>query len=380
MPNEQLPITPAIVTWARQRAGLSIDEAIAKFSRIRDWEQGIAFPTYPQLEQLSEAFKIPIAVFFFPAPPATPPIEQTFRTLPDAELVELPRQIKALLRKAKALQINLGELTGNRNPSRRLITRDLDFSPAVAIPSMASIVREYIGVDLQEQISWEDTEDALKQWRQRLKDVGIFVFKDAFKSEEYSGFCLYDEELPIIYVNNSSTKTRQIFTLFHELAHLLFHTSGIDKIADDYIEEMSGDAKRIEVLCNRFAAQFLLPQDALRREIEGRAPDRALAEALAEKYNVSRETVFRRFLDLGIINDREYGDAVALWNGQRQNRGPSGGDHYWTKLSYLGRDYVSLALQEYYQNRIDIDKLSEYLDTKPKNIAALEEYYRRGGS
>ena len=57
------------------------------------------------------------------------------------------------------------------------------------------------------------TRKLLKAWRKTLLDVGIFVFKDAFRVDDYSGFSLYDDVFPIIYVNNSSAKTRQIFTL-----------------------------------------------------------------------------------------------------------------------------------------------------------------------
>src|SRR3546814_6034393 len=83
---EQLPINPALLIWARERAGLSRDEALLRFRRLAEWEAGEAGPTYPQLEQLSEAFKVPIAVFFFPEPPNVPAINETFRTLPEAEL------------------------------------------------------------------------------------------------------------------------------------------------------------------------------------------------------------------------------------------------------------------------------------------------------
>jgi transcriptional regulator with XRE-family HTH domain len=64
MTYEGLPIT-ALVTWARTRAGLSVEEALVKFKKIQAWEEGVSSPTYPQLEQLAEAFKVPIAVFFF---------------------------------------------------------------------------------------------------------------------------------------------------------------------------------------------------------------------------------------------------------------------------------------------------------------------------
>ncbi|MGZ9073773.1 MAG: helix-turn-helix domain-containing protein, partial [Rhodoplanes sp.] len=66
--REELPITPALITSARIRAGMSIDEATKKFRHIQDWESGNSSPTYPQLEALAEILKVPIAVFFFPEP------------------------------------------------------------------------------------------------------------------------------------------------------------------------------------------------------------------------------------------------------------------------------------------------------------------------
>jgi Zn-dependent peptidase ImmA (M78 family) len=374
MATEQIPITPGLVMWARERAGLTLEDAVKKFPRIEDWEQGVSYPTYPQLEQLSEYLKLPIAVFFFPTPPRVPAIRETFRTLPDVEFEHIPSKIRLLLRKAKALQLNLVELTQGRNPAARLITRDLTTKPTANVKQLAIKVREYLGVTLDEQTGWLSDEVALKKWRSALLRAGIFVFKDAFKVDEFSGFCLYDEEFPIIYVNNSSAKTRQIFTFFHELAHLLFHTSGVDTLTDVYVPNLHGDAHRIEVLCNRFAAEFLLPPEAFDAAILGRQITEEFTEELAARFHVSREMVFRRFLDRGSISEAKYRKATARWNAQRQEGG-QGGDYYWTKLTYLGREYVALALTQFRQNRIDETQLAEYLDTKARNVGNLEEYF-----
>lgn len=378
---EQIPINPALLIWARERAGLSRDEATEKFRRFPEWEAGDSAPTYPQLEALADALKVPIAVFFFPEPPDVPSINETFRTLPEAELDQLPSRIRLLMRKAKAMQLNLIELTEGRNPAERLITRELQFEPRVNITEMATAVRQFIGVSLEQQRGWRDDETALKEWRAALQRVGIFIFKDAFRVADFSGFCLYDDEFPIIYVNNSSTKTRQIFTYFHELAHLIFHTSGIDKVRDGYIDRLAGDSKQIEILCNSFAAQFLLPDDAFAQAVAGRPANEATAEVVAAQFHVSREVVFRRFLDQGRIGEPVYLEAVDRWNAQRQGGGGEGGggNHYWTKLAYLGRDYVALALSQFHQNRIDEIQLADFLDTKPRNVGTLEDYFGRGG-
>ena len=222
-----------------------------------------------------EIYKRPVALFFFPEVPEEEAVEQSFRTLPEQELQRMPSRILYLLRRARVFQLNLAELYDGVNPASRPILRDLDFAPYVDVSEMAEQVRAYLGIDLAEQQSWEDADDALKRWRTVLEDYGVFVFKDSFNppgkkkvdgvESTFSGFCLYDTDFPVIYVNNNKAKNRQIFTLFHELAHLLMHTGGVDTRQDDYIEYLTGDNRRIEVLCNQFAAEFLVPSRIFER-------------------------------------------------------------------------------------------------------------------
>ena len=375
MPTEPMPITPAVVTWARERAGFSVDAATTDFRRIAEWEAGEAFPSYPQLEKMAEKFKVPVAVFFFPEPPALPRIEETFRTLGPAQFAEIPPRVRLLLRKARAFQMGLEELNGGRNPAPRLITRDLAFRPTDRIERIAAEVRTHLGVTMEQQFAWADAGTALEEWRKVLLRVGVYVFKDSFREPDYSGFCLYDEEFPIIYVNNTTAKTRQIFTLFHELAHLLFHTSGVDTQGDGFVNELAGDNQRIEVICNRMTACLLVPEETFDAAFAGQAPTEATATELAQLFSVSREFVFRKFLDRDLITAADYDQAARRWADQGQLG--SGGDHYNTKIAYLGTEYINLAFQRFYQNRIDYNQLADILDTKPKNLTWLEEYVSR---
>ena len=376
MSREGIPVNGDVVTWARERAGISPAEAEKKFPKIAAYEAGDLLPSYPQLEAMADEFRIPVAVFFFPDRPNVPPIQETFRTLPDAEFERLPRRVKYLLRKAKAFQLGLYDLTQGRNPASRLITRELEFTARMSPDTMAARVREYLGVTLEQQIAWRSDDVALKEWRQALYRVGVFVFKDAFREAQFSGFSLYDEVFPIIYVNNSATNTRQIFTLFHELGHLLFHTSGIDPQDRAYVDRLVERSRNIEILCNRFAAQFLVPEKAFEAAFAGMPASERTAEILAARFHVSREFIFRKFLDRDLITHETYGVAARKWAAQKQEG--DGGNPYWSKLAYLGRDYVALAFNEYYANRITETQLGEFLDTKPKNVGTLEEYFVKG--
>ena len=59
-------------------------------------------------------------------------------------------------------------------------------------------------------------------------------------------------------------------------AHLLFHMSGIDTLEDRYIPGPDR-SKRIEILCNRVAARFLVPEAAFAEALAQSARLRARA-------------------------------------------------------------------------------------------------------
>lgn len=381
MATERIEITPSVLQWARERAGYTVDDLEARFKNIEQWEAGESYPTYPQLERLSDTLKVPVAVFFFPSPPDLPPISRSFRTLPEAMFERFPPQIITLLRKAKAMQLNLAELNDGRNPAERLITRDLSFTADTSISVMAQGVRDYLGVSLMAQREWSAADIALEAWRKAFQQAGVFVFKDAFRWPVYSGFCLYDEELPIIYVNNSTSKTRQIFTLAHELGHLLFRTSGIDGLDEryeaDYMDLLSVPARRLETRCNQFATQFLLPEDALQEAMAGKPPTEESAEAMARQFHVSRALVFTRFLNRELIGQVTYDKAVTKWAALAQRKS-GGGNYYNSQISYLGADYINLALSRYYQNRISDIQLADYLNIAPRNLGKFEEKFLAG--
>jgi Zn-dependent peptidase ImmA (M78 family)/transcriptional regulator with XRE-family HTH domain len=377
--KEALPVTPAVIQWARERAGFSIEDASKVFKKIAAWEVGEGAPSYPQLEQMADKFKTPVAVFFFPKPPDVPSVEKSFRTLSAADFAAIPRTVRLFLRRAQAMQLNLAELNDGKNPAPRLITRDLKVSPNTALNAIASEIRKYLGVTIEQQASWKSVDKAMEVWRDAFAKVGIYVFKDAFHAKTYFGFCLYDDEFPIIYVNNSCSKSRQIFTLFHELGHLLFHTSGIDVFDDEFIKHLPPNEQKIETICNGLAARVLVPDDIFERLMQGRKADRDSAAQLAAYFSVSREVIYRKLLDRNLIDAVEYSVAAKFWESQVKPAKESSGNFYNSRYAYLGPQYIDLAFTRYYQQRFDDLQLAEYLNLKPKNLQTFAEKFAGGG-
>ena len=120
----------------------------------------------------------------------------------------------------------------------------------------------------------------------------------------------------------------------------------------------------------------MVPRDWFDEAIAGLPPNRASAERLAERFCVSREFVYREFRDRDLITAGEYEQASRQWAEQIQS-GSGGGNHYYTKIAYLGMEYINLAFRRYYQNRIDYDQLADFLDMKPRHLTQLENYVAR---
>lgn len=376
-------INPKVLKWARRQAGLSLSEVADRLKKtpelVESWETGDAAPTYSQLETLAyRVFKRPVALFFFPEPPEEPEPERSFRTLPTPEASGLTADTRYKLREARAFQLFLYELNGNRNPAERRIFDDITISSHDSASEVARSVREYLGIEVETRSQFPSVPEWFKECRERVEEAGVYVFKNSFKDKEISGFCLYDSVFPIIYINNSTAAARQVFTIFHELAHILLHISGVTKLDDEYISVLTGEEKRIELFCNQFAADVLVPEQDFEVRVGKLPPDEDLIHELARVYKVSRETILRRFLDRGRIPSNTYEELTQKWNKEFESRSRgSGGDYYATRASYLGDKYLGLAFGRYHQGAVSEQRLAEMLGVKARNIPNLEQQYLR---
>lgn len=382
-------VQPMLMKWARQSLGLSVAEVATRLKRsideVKAWESGSSAPTYPQLEKLAyEIYKRPLAVFFLPSPPEEAIPKREFRSLPIADLQTLLPDTHLRIRHAHAYQLALKELFDNRNPAEALIWGHITLKLDIAVDGQAHAVREALGISLDAQIRWKNEDSALKQWRQAIEDAGIFVFKNAFKQKEISGFCLQDREFPLIYLNNSTTKTRQIFSLLHELAHLLLNENGLSKFDKSYISQLLPAERRIEQFCNAIAAEILIP--AVDFEQQSRDwphnmddSDEQPFDLLANRYSVSREVILRRFLDLNRVSQYRYNQLAKQWN-EQQKKSSGGGDWYSTQQTYISRRFAQEVVSRYYRQQLSIEQASDLLGIKAKNFAGLEACVLKGAT
>jgi Zn-dependent peptidase ImmA (M78 family) len=378
---DRIPISPEVLAWARQTAGFKLDELAAtkQFGKIARWESGEESPTYAQLEKLADKFHRPIAVFFFPKPPPEETVEKALRSVSDASIENLNPAIHFLFRKAKAFQLSLAELfDGQEDVQRQRIGWISQINSTVNLSS-AERIRSVLDVSIEEQQAWPNPDEAFKEWRRRLASQGVFVFKDAFKNIDVSGFCVYDEIFPVIFINNSLSKNRQIFTLFHELSHLILKQSFLDIETQDTWLVDQGNIDNEEALCNKLASDILVPTSHMLEQVRDQPVSEDLIRELSIYYHVSREVIARKLLDRNLISKGFYQTAIHNWYAPREKHAGSeaggGGDYYNTKAAYLGDTYISIVLRNFYRGRIDLIQAADYLDIKPKSFQALEEKF-----
>ncbi len=384
MKHEKLPINKDVLIWARTSMGLTAGEVADKINKtqrdVEEWEEGMTSPLYSVLERLAhDVYKRPLAVFFFPVVPVEDTPKTEFRTLPDTVLDGLPPEIVKLYRKAKLFQIYLEELHDGSKPVQKSLFDLFQLDEKTEPATITDSLRKELGILIEEQSQWHSPEIAFKKWREALEMRGVFVFKHAFKNDAYSGFCLYNEKYPIIFVNNSMPDSRQVFTLFHELGHLLFHAGGVDFRSREIARSFHGYYLNVEVSCNRFANDFLVPRDVFNSFRLERSEEHF--QTLADFFSVSREAILRNYLDRGFVDKDYYEEMSTKWieQAKQQKEETSGGSYYYNQKAYLGERYIELVYGRYYQNKITVDSLAEYLNVKVKNLPTFEYLVMEGG-
>ncbi len=110
--------------------------------------------------------------------------------------------------------------------------------------------------------------------------------RKAISFNECRGYAIYDEYAPLVFINAKDTSENgKIFTLLHELAHILLKHSGVSSY-DFELEE--------EYRCNNIAGEILMPtdsfksqwkkQDSIQRNIEKLKNNFEMASSLAFGY------------------------------------------------------------------------------------------------
>lgn len=372
-----------IIQWAREYYTMSSEEAAQKIGvdleKYKDWEAGTDYPTYAKLKKISDVFHKPSALFFFPVPPKIASPKGDLRTLPDAVVNRLSRNVILQLEKAKVYQLSLIELYGERDSI--FMHRD-EFPDSV--DALCEFFRKKLEFPVAAQKARKSTKVVFEIYREKFYDIGIYVFKDSFRDNAISGLCVKDNRFPVIVINNSMSFARQIFTLFHELYHLISDTSGAEIIRDDFYSMLAENQSTIEHNCDSFANNFLVPLDDFRQELEKAPVDEKRIEDLAQLYSVSREAIMYKLLTLGKITSSDYSQLKETFYGeairsQGKKEGKKGGGNYYsTKLSYLGNQYTGEVFRQYFSGKISGVKAGEMLQSKVDHLPRLESVFFRG--
>ncbi len=381
-------VTPSVMRWAREQARLSLDQASSKIKRcseeIAAWEDGTLRPSIAQARKASEVYRRALAIFYLPAPPKDFETLRDYRSLPDTEIREFSAELAFLMRIAQHRQDWIRDY---------LITEGFESLAFVGSASTqdtpqntADHIRQVIHVPPEEQSDCETRHEALRLWIEGSEAAGVFIFRQRRISLiEARGFLISDDISPFIFINSEDSKSAQLFTLAHELAHLCLNLSGVSNLQTrgTAIDEETG---RIEVFCNRVAAYAVLDERLFSEEWKGlsaRIPLEEKIRHVSGALKVSEEVVARRLLDKNLITQDTYRELRQTYQdrwekfkaGQRERMKSSEGwpPYYVTTAARLGYAFTRTVVSGFMSGAISGRDASSLLNVKVNNLRRLGE-------
>lgn len=348
----RVAIGPEMLRWARERAAIhDASELQGRFPKLGEWETGEAQPTLKQLEAFAQAVHVPIGYLFLPEPPEEPLPIPDFRTH-DGRGVR--RASPDLLDMLYACQERQGwyrdfALTVRMPEAAFVGSAGLGDSPQDVAARMA----ETLGFNVAARATCRTWEEALRLFIAQSDKIGVLVMVSGIvlsnthrtlDPEEFRGFALADRRAPLVFINGADTKSGQMFTLAHELAHLWLGSSAV---SDASAAPLNG-YRLEEVWCNAVAAELLVPLTALRLAIQPEEPIGEAMQRLARQFKVSTLVILRRLLDAGALDRPTFDRAWASERARLRELAsakPSGGTFYPTTLSRVSRRFARALVE-----------------------------------
>lgn len=327
-------INPAILVWARESAGLNVEDAAKRLAlgntksetsgqKLLDLEKRLRRPTRAQLSKIAKTYRRPLLAFYMAAPPKKASRGEDFRST-GVEVSERENALlDALLRDIKARQEMVRDILEDIDEANRK-----EFVASSSLTEGANIVAKRISDSLripERRTDWGKTPtEFFKQLRTATEALGVFVLlvgdlgshHSVLSEDVFRGFALADSIAPFIVINDHDARTARSFTLLHELVHIYLGRSGVSG-ARESIRENTEEG-RIKQFCNDVAGLVLLPESfaphrpaALARGDEPSAAK--YIEDVAKQWMVSEPLVAFRLRRLGWISVALFRDLSASY-------------------------------------------------------------------
>jgi len=377
-------ITPRLLKWGRERAKLSIREAADKASitsqKLASWEEGRAKPSLRQAQKLAHVLYVPFGYLFLSSPPVEEPALADLRTVANSQRDSFsPNFIELLndvMRKQQWYKEYLLEESADRLPFVGKFQFDHNQN------QVAADIADTFGINnnFRDQVnSWTEFLFALME---RVEDSRILVLRSGvvknstrrqLSVDEFRGFVITDEIIPLIFLNGKDAKAAQIFTLVHELAHIWIGQSGISN-ADLARREMH-ETLAVERFCNQVAAEVLVPSASFYSDWNRNANIPENLTRLTKRYRVSSLVILRRAVDLHFLPWRVF---IGYYNdewrrhGEREiSRQSAGGNFYASLRVRNGKRLTSAVVSSALEGRTLYREAAGLLNVKVDSLKTL---------
>ncbi len=382
-------IQPKILTWARETAGLSLDEAARAVGlkkaygesgaeRLAKLEDGKAEPHRPLLEKMAKVYRRPLLVFYLSAPPKKGDRGQDFRTLPGRE--QDNPELDALIRDIKGRQGLVRSILEDEEyePVDFVGTATTDVAPKV----LAVRIAKRFEIDLKRYREERTVEAAFAYLRGKVEEGGVFVLllgnlgshHTNIPVEIFRGFAISDKLAPMIVINDQDAKSAWSFTAMHELVHLWLGSTGISG---------TDTTDKVEQYCNDVAGEILLPADDLKVFGNVASFETAVKDitAFAAQWRVSRSMVAFKLFRTGKINhsswsrlNEKFHDEFLAFKqkeSEKKKASDTGPNYYVVRRHRIGAALLGLVRRAIDDGNLTYTKASRVLGVKPGNVEPL---------
>lgn len=354
--NFKIELVPYVLKALRETSGYSVEEVAKKLKtseeKVNAAEEGKSSFTLTQIKKLADMYDRPLVAFFSDSAPKLHDLID-YRINREKKITP---QVYSAERRAKYLSEQIKDLSNKRS---QIPTFPEKLSPE----ELAKEFKKYLR---SESTKFEKPQKKLPYYKNILEDIlTIVIIEYPLKADDVRAFST-SSDISAIVLNEVDKPSIKLFSLFHEVCHLLKRNAGICSLD---IEE---DDQGIETYCNQFAAEFLIPSDDLKNEIKKfMRIDEEEINKLTETYGVSKQTMMIRLLRLRYIEKETYQafknkideKKIEVISEQKKF-----GRRNWDKI-YLNR-IGNLSLQEvkkaYNKENITFYEASDILDLKTK--------------